>query len=237
MGCGVISAGLLFIATEKVYINYALPVSVFAGIIVSLRFIEHKKPDKAGLAFRVKDLAYFLIGFAATAAFYSIAIAAESFVQGENLFPQYIVNIANGFGRSFLNVLFIPISEEMLCRGYILGNCFESMKRWQRSGIAALIFSLAHWGYVPGTGIYSYLLVNVISTFVIAIFLNNVRLVTGSIWCGVAIHWLYNYFGLCIFEDGNPTLVFIGVTIAVPLLLFFALEKLILKRGITFSES
>ncbi|HOK43596.1 MAG TPA: hypothetical protein PLD49_08020 [Thermoclostridium caenicola] len=99
------------------------------GIVVSLRFIEHQKLDKAGLVFRVKDM----IGVLSTAAFYAVVMGMESLIQG-NLFPRFISQIANGYERSLINVLLIPISEEMLCRGYILGNCFESLKRWHDLG-------------------------------------------------------------------------------------------------------
>lgn len=104
------------------------------GIVVSLRFIEHQKLDKAGLVFRVKDIIYCLIGVLSTAAFYAVVIRMESLIQGKDLFPRFISQIANGYERSLINVLLIPISEEMLCRGYILGNCFESLKRWHDLG-------------------------------------------------------------------------------------------------------
>jgi len=223
--CGVVFVGLIFIVTGKFYINYALPVSTLAAIIISHCLIDSKKLKRAGFAFRTEDIIFCLVGFAATAVFYVVTTAIESLIYGENLFSQYITAITTGITRSPLSVLLVPITEEMLFRGYILSACFQSMKRWQRSVIAALLFSVAHWAYVPGTGFNAFLLVNVVSTFVIGMLLNNIRFATRTIWCGVAVHWLYNYIGMRIYKGNMPSVVFTIVTVLVSVLVFVILER------------
>ncbi len=163
-------AALLYFVTGKIYFNFVLLFSVLFAMAISISFLEHKDFFRVGLAFRARDIVCGMIAFAGTAVFYAIFIVMESFINGKNLFPQYLDRITGNFSRSFLNVLLIPLTEEMLHRGYILGNCFQSLKCWQRSLLSAFIFSLTHWVYMPGTDMYYFLLVNVVSTFVLGFF-------------------------------------------------------------------
>lgn len=228
---GILANAISLFIIGKIYFAPTIPISVFVGILISIRFIEHEPFSKTGIEFHIRDILYVLIGVITVVMFYSAATAMECFIQGENLFPLYVNRLISGLGRSVISVLLIPISEEMLWRGYVLGNTFDKLKHWQKNIISALIFSMLHWFYIPGTGLVAFFLINVVSTVMIGLVLGNVRFLTRSIWCGVAIHWMFNYLGLCVFSGNNPTNTFVLVTIIASAIGYCFIEKTLKKQA------
>lgn len=214
MVVGTVLTGITWFITGKIAITYLIPFSIFISISISLYLIEKRELKDIGMNFRHKDMLFLAAGIVTSCVFFIIAISVSSLLVGTNRFLEYKDMIFNGAGRGLLGVLVIPLSEEMIYRGYILKDTFEKYKFYQISIIAALLFSMGHWPYVPGTPLVQYLLTSVIATFLFGLLFNNIAEITKTIWFGVGLHWSYNYIGLRIFEGNHPDLYFIVITIA-----------------------
>lgn len=80
--------------------------------------------------------------------------------------------------------LLIPIAEELIFRGLILGKFLESMKPGLAAVLSALIFACMH--VQP---------LQVVYAFLCGLILGYAYLYTGSIFVSVLIHMTFNFFG------------------------------------------
>jgi membrane protease YdiL (CAAX protease family) len=81
-------------------------------------------------------------------------------------------------------VIVPPVAEELMMRGFLFGRLRQKLPFWAVSIIVSLMFALAHGQ------------VNVaIDTFVLSLFLCNLREKTGAVWSPIIVHMLKNLLG------------------------------------------
>jgi membrane protease YdiL (CAAX protease family) len=86
-----------------------------------------------------------------------------------------------------LGFLIQGMSEEMLCRSYLMVSLSRGLPLWACAVINALLFSLLHVGN-PGVSIIA--LVNI---FLFGLFASGLTLRRGSIWMVGALHSMWNF--------------------------------------------
>ena len=87
----------------------------------------------------------------------------------------------------FLGFLIQGMSEEMLCRSYLMVSLSRGFPLWLCAVINALLFSLLHLG---NAGISAIALVNI---FLFGLFASFLTLRRGSVWMVGALHSMWNF--------------------------------------------
>ncbi len=87
----------------------------------------------------------------------------------------------------FLGFLIQGMSEEMLCRSYLMVSLSRSLPLWACAMLNALLFSVLHMGN-PGVTVIA--LVNI---FLFGVFASVLTLRRGSIWMVGALHSMWNF--------------------------------------------
>lgn len=95
---------------------------------------------------------------------------------------------AGAFFLSFLVLGLAVFAEEMVFRGYILGNLMESGNRWYALLVSAVIFALAH---ISNTSINGVAMVNLVLA---GILLGLNYIYTKNLWFGILFHFGWNFF-------------------------------------------
>ena len=92
-------------------------------------------------------------------------------------------------------VLFVAVAfnEELIFRGYILGNLMLSMNRWVALLVSSVFFSLLHMGNAHFT------LLGFFSILFAGLLLGLPYIFTRSLWLPIALHFSWNYFQGTIF--------------------------------------
>lgn len=91
------------------------------------------------------------------------------------------------FFLSFFMMLLVGFYEELVFRGYILGNLLQSMKPATALMVSAVIFAVLH-GANPNTNWLA--LVNV---FLAGLLLGINYIFTRNLWFGIALHFAWNF--------------------------------------------
>ncbi len=86
-------------------------------------------------------------------------------------------------------VVFAPVAEEVLFRGYLYGKLRKSAPVWLSVVMASLAFGAAHLWAGPGSALQWAV---AIDTFALSLVLCLLREHTGAIWAGVFVHALKN---------------------------------------------
>ena len=89
---------------------------------------------------------------------------------------------------SFLVLILAVFAEELVFRGYILGNLMESGNRWYALLVSAILFALAH---ISNTSINGVAMVNLVLAGVL-LGLNYIY--TKNLWFGILFHFGWNFF-------------------------------------------
>jgi membrane protease YdiL (CAAX protease family) len=99
------------------------------------------------------------------------------------------------FQYNFTNLLLclvyfmvVAFSEELLMRGYVLGNLLLSFDKYVALAISALLFSLLHGFNAEFT------FLGAINLFLAGILLGISYLFTKSLWFPIALHFSWNFF-------------------------------------------
>ena len=76
-------------------------------------------------------------------------------------------------------LLMAGLPEELIFRGYIFQALGERLPVWVAGLVTSVLFGWTHIGYGPA---------QVVAAFVFSLVLIELRLVLGSLWCGIALH-------------------------------------------------
>lgn len=86
-------------------------------------------------------------------------------------------------------VVFAPLAEELLFRGYLYGKLRKAAPVWLAVIVASLAFGVAHlWGG-PGSPLQWAVMID---TVALGVILSLLREYTGAVWAGVFVHALKN---------------------------------------------
>ena len=86
-------------------------------------------------------------------------------------------------------VIIVPITEEILVRGFLYGSLRKALPVLQATILTSLIFAAAH---LPEGGSSGPLWIGAIDTFTLSLFLCYLREKTGSLWPSITLHTLKN---------------------------------------------
>jgi len=84
--------------------------------------------------------------------------------------------------------VFVAITEEVLCRGYILNNLMVSFNRYAALIISAVIFSLMHLANPNANSM------GLLNIFLSGILLGLPYIYTKKLWFPIALHFSWNFF-------------------------------------------
>lgn len=174
-------------------ILYIVALAVIVGIPVGIRYwFTRKRPDIRKLLgidtpLKFKALAWVPLAwlgyFVATVVVTMIALNFPGFNADQSQdVPFRNLNSANDLLIAFMGlVVFAPVAEEMLFRGYLFGKLRAVSNFWVSTIATSLVFGIAHQQWNVG-----------IDVFVLSIFLCLLREKTGNIWAGMLLHGLKN---------------------------------------------
>jgi len=89
-------------------------------------------------------------------------------------------------------VLMAPLAEELLFRGYFLGQLSERVSKWLAVILTAAVFGSLHlFGFTSDGGVVLQWAA-ALDTFALGIMAGSLRILSGSIWAGVLLHAIKN---------------------------------------------
>lgn len=193
--------GLLFLLIGKQTgktIDYLIALGFLFGTVAETGFIEKKKLHTVGLRFDKKDFFYLNIGILIAVLINAVFIVLLSIKNQTVLFPAMSQKLLSN-NRLVLSFAAVPFVEELFYRGYFLNGLFKSLTYVQRSLLSAIVFSLTHWANGSNMSTITFLIACVFSTLFFGLLFNNISVLTGSIWMGLGIHWIYNFLASVLF--------------------------------------
>lgn len=132
---------------------------------------------------RIKDIVYgILVGFIIMAVGFSVLYFSNE-IQLSTIdfnFQDFLISIGL--------FIIVAVVEEVLCRGYILGNLMFSMNKYLALIVSSSLFTLLHI-MNPNTDWFSFL-----SLFIAGILLGITYIHTRNLWFPIALHFSWNFF-------------------------------------------
>ncbi len=133
------------------------------------------------------------IGFAASVLYFVVVFTVEKIYSGRTLMPLLHAS-ASAWLVTFAQVLFSPISEEILFRGFVLPQLMDRMPFWKANIIQAILFTAMHWpNWIWVNGFQAWSIVTSVSIFILALFLGWLMRRTNSIWPPIVVHIINNF--------------------------------------------
>lgn len=216
---------ILFGKLVSSFTNYSIVLGVVCGTLICVRVIEKKKLADSGFAFRKIDIIYFITGIFIAIALNGIIISIASVQVGTNLLPQLFIKFSQS-GRNIFSFMVIPLTEELIYRGYILNNTFPKLKFMQRSILSSLLFSMPHWNNADNLSFEIFIFTFIFCTFIFGLFFNLLVFITKSIWCGFGFHWIYNFLVATLFMNTSNYSLTVITTSAFLVIGLFVLRKI-----------
>lgn len=96
--------------------------------------------------------------------------------------------VASSFFLSLVLCVLISLNEELLVRGYILGNFMASFNKYVALVLSAILFAILHI-FNPNTSP-----VGILNLFLAGILLGASYIYTKNLWFPVALHFSWNFF-------------------------------------------
>ena len=207
------------------FLGYTIAAGTVLAIVVSVKPLEKKRLSDIGIRFRAVDMALFLCGALIAASWGIVYAIVAPLADGSFVAPQAVDMLADP--SRLLAYFPIPLAEEMFFRGYVLGNTFPRLKPWQRSLLAAGLFTIPH--IIPDADISSpvSILAVCVFTFLFGILLNLVVSFTESIWLGFGLRWGYTYVFTALFTDTDVQGFMVVVSIVLVLVFMLVFSGLI----------
>jgi hypothetical protein len=161
-----------FVGSLAITYVFRLEVDHKSFLSLGLDYRNHGADMVAGIT-----LAVSMLGLA------TLALLASGHIKWMDIiFDSRTLMIALG------DLILVAFYEEIVFRGYILGNLLESFNKWIALGISAGLFTLFHMGN-PGYGFFS-----VVNLFAIGILLGMNYLYTRNLWFSISFHFAWNFF-------------------------------------------
>lgn len=178
---------------KAVYSNAVKLLVWVVPVLLYLKFYEGRGPLRyLKLTTRPKPRGLALAALAA-AVFFAAVVIFERLTSGRNLQSLYAAS-PPAVALTLLSVSASPVLEEIMFRGFVLGELWERVSFLRADLLASALFVLAHWPYwLWANGFGKVMLGTSLSIFVLSVFLGYVLKWTNSLWPCVAVH-LFNNF-------------------------------------------
>lgn len=166
---------------------WVLPVFLYLKLYERRRPLHYLKlstrPKPEGLA----------LAALASVLFFAGVVVFERFASGRNLEALYGAS-PSAIALALLSVSVSPLLEEIMFRGFVLGELWERVGFLRADLLASALFVLAHWPYwLRANGLSTVMLATSLSVFILSVFLGCVLRLTNSLWPCVAVHVCNNF--------------------------------------------
>lgn len=100
----------------------------------------------------------------------------------------------SNFFYGFLLFVTVALSEEILCRGYILNNLMGTMNKYYALAISSAIFALMHSFNLNLSWF------GMFDLFIAGILLGSTYIYTKNLWFPISFHLFWNFIQGCVFD-------------------------------------
>lgn len=125
--------------------------------------------------------------------------AAQALFPGFDMLQEQAIPFDSSAQHSYLQlvlifttlVIFAPVAEELLFRGYLYGKLRNAkLSAFSTIILTSLLFAALHLGFGPLEELQWNVFIN---TFTLALGMGILRECTGSVWAGIIVHMLKNF--------------------------------------------
>lgn len=198
---GTILIALIFNPHEGDFINIRISsilVKILAIIIVLLftKYIDKKTTGFLGLKFFKNSPKLFFIGcIIALVQFVFVLVVGLTFnVTTYKSINTGLSSILTGTIIFFVHCIFVALSEEMLFRGYILGNLLTKMNERKALIISSIIFLSVHYSTMGNILYY-------IDILLMGFIFAYLYVISHSLYLSMGIHFLTDFLQYMIMVD------------------------------------
>lgn len=201
------SLSLPAVFVDETLLSTLLSGAVYVGSLAIVLYVPYKffgrgtTRKEMGLEQKwpnIKDIGLAPLVLFATMVLSALALLAMTHVfDGFNLLQEQQLPFDASAQFSYIQlwlifatlVLFAPVAEELLFRGYLYGKMRRHTSAFMTILLTSLLFAALHLGI----GSLAELQWNVfINTFILALGMGLLREYTGSVWAGILVHMLKN---------------------------------------------
>ncbi len=100
----------------------------------------------------------------------------------------------SNFAYGFLFFITVALSEEILCRGYILNNLMGTMNKYYALAISSTIFAFMH---ALNSNLSWF---GMLDLFIAGILLGSTYIYTKNLWFPISFHLFWNFIQGCVFD-------------------------------------
>ncbi|MCD8165479.1 MAG: CPBP family intramembrane metalloprotease, partial [Bacteroides sp.] len=161
----------------------SLLASLFAILLCRLIFARKESWDPGFTSTYIGTdvfLGLFAAIFILGTGFLILLVTDQLEITGYGIDPRILI-------IGLIQYLLVALSEEILCRGYLLYNLMRITNRYAALVITSLIFSILHF-FNPDFTFFSFF-----SIFLAGILLGISYIYTRSLWFSVSLHLFWNY--------------------------------------------
>lgn len=154
-------------------------------VFLYCRFVEGRKLNTIGLR-RKHALPQYLLGLFSGFLAFSMTIGIALLTGGVR-FEGYRGQFGWGLLAVFVGFLIQGMSEEVMCRGFMMSSTLRFHNMWWAIGINSVLFSLMH-AFNPG-----FSLIACINLILCGVLFSLYALRTGNLWGACAFHSIWNF--------------------------------------------
>lgn len=167
----------------------------YAGYAFYVRKVEARTPDELRGPGVVSELGKGLVGGSL------LFLAVLGILAASGHFTLTGTGSWSAVAKSFTEMIFIALVEEILFRGVLFRIPERSLGSWLALGLSSVIFALAH---LPNENVT---LLAIANTFVAGLLFAAAYLATRRLWLTVGMHFAWNFISSGLFSvptSGNP---------------------------------
>lgn len=192
LGQAILSAVAILVIPNSLTGSTNMLISLFttiatvAGVLVYCLAIERRNLTSLGLI-RRGAIPEYAIGLAAGLGLFGLPVLLCSVTGALTLSPAETMPSLGLMLLFFVGFLIQGMSEELLCRSYLMISLSRKWPLWACAVSNALLFSLLH---ISNPGVTAVALMNI---FLFGLFASLLTLRRGSIWMVGAVHSMWNF--------------------------------------------
>jgi hypothetical protein len=179
--------------------NRAVIVLIFFILTVLITYIFRRWIDRKtfiSLGLELKDHTRDLISGASLALFIMCSSCLIIQATGHLKWMDFIFDPKFQF-LAFGTIGLTALYEELIFRGYVLGNLLESFPKWLSLIISALLFMAFHWN---ATGFFP-----LVNTLILGLITGMFYLYAQNLWFSICFHWAWKYMAGPILGFGDES--------------------------------
>lgn len=134
-----------------------------------------------------------IFGAIVALAWFALVVIGESIIQHRTIADVLTARSSEWLGI-LAGVLFSPVCEEILFRGFVLNRLNESLSFWRSNLFASILFMLAHWPYwVSKFGFSGQVIKDSLNVLLLGCLFGWLMKKTNSLWPAIGGHIANNF--------------------------------------------